>query len=475
MESNHFTRFFSIKLYGTILITIITVLLSVSWVKYKTNINIYKTYLSSNTTHSRRWGTRLSVSEYLNMTHSQLISPNGQFILELEKDGNLKLKQTFQNREFDGKIKYWQRDIWWTSTGDSWPRIHQVILTSTGVLKVQLNDTTKNEWKDIWASTLLDGCDTKQSDNNGSAFLSLENSGALKIVNNTHVICVLNKDVYPEINSTSFSSSDRLAVIIAGLFRNLPRTCDNHMKKVVDKWPGKLVDIFVFTYLQDVRDLSGMPVTKENIENALRKCYGTHLKAVGIEDVTKIEEQYKAVGKEFENCGNKLHRLYSQVKTIYLAGQLMRRYMITYGITYEYVLRFRPDTNMWGRIPALPSIDFEQTKIYLIHPAGEHYYWCFSHDGNIRVGTSDQMAYGRLAAMNLYLNLYTVFPLMVSVVRGNDTTSIKMDFSGCTPNIDGKTCQNRDPCAMECIVNYWMVLSGLQPEVLWTWEQNLLR
>ena len=472
MSTNPSKRYFTVRSTCIVFFCILIPLLTYSLVKYKIRSPISEQHRSSNTNAKLR--TCLTVSEYLNITYPKIVSPNALFILELEKNGDLKLKQSLQHQNvpFGVETKYWERDIWWTSTGDAWPMSHQVILTPAGVLKVQLKDPKKTEWRDIWMSTLLDGCDITQSDNNEPAVLSLENSGALQIFKGMNVVCTLNTEVYSHRNSTSVSPNGRLAVIVAGLFRSFPKRCETHMEKVIRKWPGKSVDIFIFTYIQDAHLPAGQAVTKETIEDAIRKCYGNNLKGMSVEDVTKIEQQYPSSGKELNNCGHKLHRLYSQVKTIHLAGQLMRRYMLSEGITYDYVFRFRPDTDFWGNIPALPRIDFEQTKIYIIHPAGEHYFWCRSHDGTIRVGVSDQLAYGRLAAMNIYLDLYLAFPYLVAAAKGNIEKPAKMDYTACQDKIENKICHNQDPCSIECTVNYWVVLSGLKPVVWWEWQQN---
>jgi hypothetical protein len=152
------------------------------------------------------------------------------------------------------------------------------------------------------------------------------------------------------------------------------------------------------------------------------------LKSVRIRNVDEVQEVFSGIDpSEIKQCGPKLNRLQSQLKTVYLAGQLMRNYMLSEGITYDYILRIRPDTDLWGNIPDLPvfGVFDNEARVFLPHPSREHYYWCSHHDGRIRTGVTDQLAYGTLLAMQTYLNMYLEFSEMVRTVTGHYTNTWK--------------------------------------------------
>jgi len=445
----------------------------------------------------------LTLQNFLNTTHPELISPNGRFILRLESTGNLRYLEILEYRNLVdsknnntlSKLQYLEKSLFFTSTGDSWPGEHIVDLTSRGVLQVRVKATFMTDWKTTWTSSLLAQC--KKSNLPLSApLLSVQDSGTLIIYSgqeSSENLCTLHPEVIYQSNITSDlittsskGKSPRLALVIAGFFRTNTKACLSHVEKIIKKWQQKhnsSVDVFIFTYVQDAHLPGISVVNKESILAALQACYKDNLKSVRIRNVEEVQEAFSGIdASEIKQCGPKLNRLQSQLKTVYLAGQLMRNYMLSEGITYDYILRIRPDTDFWGNVPDLPvfGVFDNEARLFLPHPFREHYYWCSNHDGRIRTGVSDQLAYGTLLAMQTYLNMYLEFSEMVRTVTGHYTNiwkKAKHNTMACEDNVGENGCDRpyADNCAIECLVSYYLVLHGLEPEILWTWQQNVLR
>ncbi|CAF3796516.1 unnamed protein product [Adineta steineri] len=450
-----------------------------------------------------RYRSSLTLNNILDAKHPELISPNGRFILRLESSGNLRYLEVLDlQTKIDSitnnvlsKTYLFEKTLFFTSTGDSWPGEHIVNLTANGVLQVRAKPTFMTEWKTTWTSSLSAQC-KKSSIASNIPILVIQNSGSLAIYahkNSSEKLCTLHREVIYQTNNMSTKittgskgKSPRLAIVIAGLFRTNTIACVSHVEKIIKKWQQKhdnLVDVFIFTYVQDAH-LPGVPiVNKEAILAALKSCYKDNLKGAHVRNVAEIEEPFPGIpASAIGQCGPKLNRLQSQLKTVYLAGQIMRNYMLSEGFTYDYVLRLRPDTDAWGTIPDLPifSAADNEATIYLPHPFREHYYWCAHHDGRIRTGITDQLAYGTLSSMQTYLNMYLEYADMVRIVTGHYTDAwkkAKHNIMGCEGTVGENGCDrpNADNCAIECTVSYYLVLHGLEPEILWTWQQNVLR
>jgi len=325
--------------------------------------------------------------------------------------------------------------------------------------------------------------------------LSVQDSGMLAIYSHqesSESLCTLHPEVIYRSNNvselittSSKGKSARLAIVIAGLFRTNAKACTSHIEKIIKKWQQKhwrSVDVFIFTYVEDAELPGGGPINNQSIIEALQACYKDNLKSVRVRNVGEVEETFHGINpSEIKQCGPKLNRLQSQLKTVYLAGQLMRNYMLSEGISYDYILRLRPDTDLWGNIPDLPvfSVFDNEARVFLPHPYIEHYYWCAHHDGRVRTGVTDQLAYGTLSAMQTYLNMYLEFSEMVPIVTRHYTDTwnkAKHHTMACEGTVGENGCDrpNSELCAIECLVSYYLVLHGLEPEILWTWQQNVL-
>ncbi|UJR22410.1 hypothetical protein I4U23_025470 [Adineta vaga] len=449
----------------------------------------YSSLISKSVVKNR---SQLTLKNPLNMTHPELRSPNGQFILRLESSGNLRYIQS--SNTFTSTYLF-EKSLFSTSTGDSWPGERIVDITFNGVLRVRIKPTFLSEWKTTWTSSLLPQC-KKLSTTKNSPFLSIEDSGLLAIYaqrESLKQVCILHPEVIyqshtmpTQMITSSKGKNPRLAMVIAGFFRTNTVACLSHTEKIVKKWQQKYnnsVDVFVFTYVEDAYLPRNTLVNNETVLAELQKCYKENLKIARVRHVNEIEEKFSGVdASEIKQCGTKLNRLQSQLKTVYLAGQLMRNYMLSEGITYDYVLRLRPDTDFWGTIPDLPTFSAfdNEARIFLPHPFREHYYWCSHHDGRIRTGVTDQIAYGTLSNMQTYLNMYLEFSDLVRIITGqykNVWKQAKYNTIVCEGTVGDNGCDTpgAGDCAIECLVNYYLVLHGLDPEILWTWQQNVLR
>ncbi|CAF1171581.1 unnamed protein product [Didymodactylos carnosus] len=466
----------------------------------------------------------LTSVETLNQTCSSIQSPNGRFQLNLEASGNLRLSEIIY---LPSVGKTFGRPIWWTNTGDSWPGRHTVDLTNEGELRVRVS-TAAWKWveKNIWWSGMIRGC--RKDASGGVKQLVLEDNGSLKIfTSEKQLLCQIVEPVvwteqeFTEARFRSNSSSTigavtssangsmqhsstitetsrmisassvvsvpkkhskveefdvprgRLAVVIVGLYRTNLRTCNKHIRKVIQKWRGTEADVFIYTYWQDAELPQNIIPSAESVGYQLKECYGNFLKSYKVNDLTQVAETFPIAGgpSTVRQCGGKLNQLQSQLKTLYLAGQLVRDYQLATGVRYDHIIRFRPDTEIWGNVPDLPRMDLTGLhgfgRIYLIHPGREHYFFCGHHDGRWRTGPSDQAAYGRASDMFTYFDMYLHFSDMIKSAIGVGSLNVKakMDWSEMAGDL----------CAIECLVGYWMILRGIEFEVWWEWQQNIVR
>ncbi|CAF4402467.1 unnamed protein product, partial [Adineta steineri] len=91
-----------------------------------------------------RHRSSLTLNNILDAKHPELISPNGRFILRLESSGNLRYLEVLDlqtkidsiTNNVASKTYLFEKTLFFTSTGDSWPGEHIVNLTANGVLQV---------------------------------------------------------------------------------------------------------------------------------------------------------------------------------------------------------------------------------------------------------------------------------------------------------------------------------------------------
>ncbi|CAF1680633.1 unnamed protein product, partial [Adineta ricciae] len=123
--------------------------------------------------------SNLTVENFLNETHAELVSPNGRFVLRLEPSGNLRYLEILQSDKLL-PTHLFEKSLFSTSTGDAWPGKHIVTLQSNGILQVRVKTTFLSDWKTTWTSSLLPQC-KKLSTTHGFPVLSVADSGLLAI------------------------------------------------------------------------------------------------------------------------------------------------------------------------------------------------------------------------------------------------------------------------------------------------------
>jgi len=115
--------------------------------------------------------------------------------------------------------------------------------------------------------------------------------------------------------------------------------CDKFKANVIEQWPTKRqdgsgmkdVDIFVYTYHQDINSVQGL-----NVSSLYSTCFGDYLKVEKRENVNKIEVTLPN-DHLYPNC-KRVNRLYSQLKTNYLGFCILFFYLLI-------LLGFRRETD----------------------------------------------------------------------------------------------------------------------------------
>jgi hypothetical protein len=209
-------------------------------------------------------------------------------------------------------------------------------------------------------------------------------------------------------------------------------------------------------------------------------CYGRYLRTIKLEAVEDVEEPFH--GKINPHCGDKLNRLQSQLKTLFISGQAWQNWTIQTGKLHDTVMRVRTDNKFWGEehlniqspadlgdntliIPLLMEDDIEAEQ-----------YYCPSPDGSYHIGTGDQMAYGSPAAMTHFLNLYRDFAQMIE--QAAPDSGAYHNFFGCSTLPKGpryEDCTTGSDCSIECMVAWYLRLRGVHIRPEWNWNTNMLR
>jgi hypothetical protein len=424
-------------------------------------------------------------------------SPNGAYLLTLQASGDLMLTHNVDGRSLP---------LWWTGTGDRTQRGHNVSLAFNwaGDTVVVVGALLDDSWSTVWHSDLEPACRQRklsQADANrgdlaqtisvgASTQLELSDSGRLRITG----VCDLH------IPARERNKERSLAVIVAGLYRTHNVTCNTHMQSFIKKHSAfSRIDVFAYM-LYEAADLDVYGRTPGSIEAAVRECYGPYLRTIEVERASKVEEEYP--GGELamlQPCGTKLRRLNNQLKTLDSAARIWWDWTVENGFLQDTVLRIRPDTEFWGRkAPEFWGLEeLGENTLVLPHPHREHYFYCARMSGRVGIGKlaclqgrlrpqkrantapgpTDQIAYGSPAAMAHWLHMYRSFTDMVDLAANADRPAFR-DFSGCEDLPSGPApsdCPNPAPCSMECLVAWYLEARGVQFNIEWGWEQNLLR
>lgn len=388
-----------------------------------------------------------------------ITSPNGVYKLALETEGGLRLTQKSLTDTY--------RSLWWTSTNDGFSDVsHSVWLEEDGRLSVRLRELGSEEWKISWHSRMLDRCKNRSTE--GPKSLTVSNAGELQIREGGdgegNVLC--------EIHGAEEGSEvpqGRLAVVVAGLYRNNYDVCAGHVSDIVNSWPGTEVRFFVYTYYD-----ATINETAFSIKNKITSCYGQHLASVQVDDYhSSLETLPSAEIPPQCTSGWNASRLLSQFGTVFRGGQLLYKHTLKTGHDYDYVLRLRPDTYLPASPPWKATEAGAGARLIIPHPridrAIHHYYYCASPQGDVVVGATDQVAYGPKQLMLTLFDLYLHF--RNNLANGNEEVAYR-DFSGChvlSAGAEAKECPWKQVCSPECHTTYWLASRGVRWETDWDW------
>ncbi|GAB7337879.1 hypothetical protein MBLNU457_4271t1 [Dothideomycetes sp. NU457] len=424
--------------------------------------------------------------------HQEILSPNRNHRLMLDQDGNLRLER----KDIRGA---WET-TWTPSTGSekhtAQAGTNFVTADPDGVLRVQTVTNHEKQHKadanvtTVWHSDMLAQCkngnasETAYSVNTlwPASVLSESQGGMIRLHNNgrfevhsqlTAASCVIHPG-----DSTSLDEAEqwgRLAVIVTGLYRTLNETCHSHMSKVIEPWAGTGVDVFIYTY-----HTTSDPTERQTQLDQLHTCYGSCLANVVFAEQTAVEEPLPSTFQRPQACPiEHTNRLRNQLKTLALAHDVFQRHQIRTGTTYNAVLRLRPDTDLSvddsPDVPRLRNPGLLGPNTLLIpHPRGEHYFYCPSYSGDWKIGTSDQLIYGSVAAAAQWFNLFYRFDAMMAL-----NAEVEVPYAPFMPcevipgGGERPACRGVRGCAIECLVSWYLSLVGVEFEVDWSWPMRV--
>lgn len=382
-------------------------------------------------------------------------SPNGNYILHFTPaNGSL----VYSERSKIGKEER-HRTLFSAHSGDSKARDHALFLTDDGLLIIQAG-SGNGEWPDIrWHSWMLGRC-VQNLNTEGPSAMIIADTGELHIrkgfKGEGDLLCALHS------TSESQEPEGRLALVIAGHYRNNNELCNDHVNRVIKTWPGEAVDVFIYTYYDNVKD-------KAALTNAITSCYGSNLRALIIDDVRTAVQGYPSNGFQNHQCDFKNGGLYSELKTNFRAVQLLYRYMMKTGTDYEYVLKIRTDTSIFKDLPSWKKL--ADDTVMIPHPTPDSwphpYFYCSTHSGDVGIGPTDQVAYGKKAPMLVWFDLFTHYQQLIS--DGQKDRAWR-DYSACFIPPSGPMAVDcpsgeSNPCAIECHLYYWLHLRGIKTEL----------
>jgi hypothetical protein len=404
----------------------------------------------------------------LSNKQTNISSPNGIYTLSLTPNANLVLSRA-------GGVDV-NRDLWWTGGGrlgrEEWNIVNEVKIDMTGNLTVQRTSFPEENTKINWHSNLLSQCAEPGIDEwrmklatGQRPALRLYNSGELSIAGR----CTIYKPL-------SHDTRSDLALIVSGLLRTLNTTCHQHVEKIAQHPRFKSADVFVYALYEKENLANGMTV--EKIESDIRMCYGRHLQTINLLPVEAVTESFS--GKINPHCGDKLHRLQSQLKTLFLSGQAWQNWTIQTGKMHDMVMRIRTDNNFWGEEHlGIESVaDLGQNTLVVPHLMADRLdqFYCPSPDGHYHIGTGDQIAYGSPTAISAFLRMYYDFPLIVE--QATPDSGAHHNFFGCSSLPTGpryEDCKGKSDCSIECMVSWYLRLRGIQVRPEWSWKTGMLR
>lgn len=185
------------------------------------------------------------------------------------------------------------------------------------------------------------------------------------------------------------SNQPHVALILYGNLRSYNityRTLETYLLQ-----PYKC-DIYLTTYNNRFNIKHGTQKEEEVTEASVRKVYGNYLKSITIVEQDKFVEHYmRKEGKNYR-FGGDLDRFFTIEKLAKLAYDTFRGACERNKITYDFVIRMRPDIQLNERFILNTSLNEDQIVVPVNNSGG-----CFN----------DHFAYGKLKSMSKYFNYYS--------------------------------------------------------------------
>ncbi|KAJ2894807.1 uncharacterized protein MKZ38_007204 [Zalerion maritima] len=420
---------------------------------------------------------------------SAIVSPSGRFTFVLTEDGDLIYSDLATQKQ--------------TSISDTrlkWPVTYTATLSSkTGELELRWYYTpagASSEHGFPWSSSFLSGCAPAEDNDrmwgshhtsplSSSPALEITDSGLLHIHADDKTHCVL----HPPISSSGANGDQkhggkRMALVYSGFLLTFVQTCSEHRARLVDAWreagDGNEVDVHIYSYLEDVPPFVNPKTGKEHaprkdeIERKLRLCFGSALKTVELVSYREVEEKWTGAGMELLGfCPiERLERHLNQFKGTYGIGKQLRRYMITQGVSYDYILKTRPDLTFWGALPLAEAPALTPENGILSARLGMDWAWySLLHDANLRSGVSDLLAFGRPTPMFAFMDLYREFKWLRETEKAKEVKFKAMN----THHHETTGINDAEHCTPENILAYWLHLSGVEVVTGWDWNMSILR
>lgn len=261
--------------------------------------------------------------------------------LRLEKDGNLKLY-----RFVESGVHYNATELIWTLgsgnidtktiKNDNVMRLSEDgVLSVVQVFKQEKKGKRQSSEKLLWHSDLLPEC--KSPDPHGGNVGQVEPK--FNILADGEIVIEGRCSIYTPPKKTA----GKLALLVSGLYRTNAQVCKTHVEYIAENPGAERVDIFVYA-LYEEKDVEG-DTTVEDLEQSIRDCYGHYLRTLTLKAESDVKEDYP--DKVDSNCG-RMHRINSQLKTLYLSGLDWWEWSVTRGVRHDSVLRVRTDHEFHG-------------------------------------------------------------------------------------------------------------------------------
>ncbi|SPO00069.1 uncharacterized protein DNG_02921 [Cephalotrichum gorgonifer] len=385
-----------------------------------------------------------------------LESPDGRSTLTLQRDGNLVLR----SRGADGSPNI----LWSTGTGN--PHAHaagaRVSITARAGDHMVLEVTAPIDGGEevLWHSNLVPACTPHARTNSSSNTL---HAGRLELSGSGRLTLAGACDLY--VPTSEREESRSLAVILSGAYKR--GAC---AQIPLGYASFSAIDVFASVFFEDSDDGA-----KAGIEAELRGCYGDALRSVEVSPAPEAAEEDldRHDGRELERCHEAVSGMSGRLESLYDAGRAWWEWSVRSGVLHDTVLAMRADVPFGreGEAPGFRALEELAGKLVVVRDPGAGYLFCPRMTGGVGIAASEYITYGTPASMSHYLNLHATLPSVLPLALGAHGTAHR-DFSGCGvvpmgPRLED--CPSPVPCAVECLVAWYLDSVGVDLEVDW-WE-----